>query len=143
MRRWFALNVLLNPPTRLSEYILLAPSQEVRVVFVKLVTICCLFGGNDEPLPGYEGDNLCEQILKCTLSLLKSDVAEHGKHLGQYFTLFSMYAGAGAAQKQQLLKVMQNVAVNQFSDLLAILFSVKRSRLIYASFTWRRSRCLN
>lgn len=105
VRRWFAQNVVLSPPTRMSEYILLAPSQEVRMVFVKLVTVCCLFAGNDEPISGYDGDNLCEQILKCALALLKNDVAEHGKHLGQYFTLFSLYAASGAAQKQQLLKV--------------------------------------
>lgn len=105
VRRWFTQNVLLNPPTRLSEYILLAPSQEVRMVFVKLVTVCCLFAGNDDPIPGYDGDNLCEQILKCALALLKNDVAEHGKHLGQYFTLFSLYAATGPVQKQQLLKV--------------------------------------
>lgn len=119
VRRWFTQNVLLSPPTRLSEYILLAPSQEVRMVFVKLVTVCCLFAGNDDPIPGYDGDNLCEQILKCALSLLKNDVAEHGKHLGQYFTLFSLYAATGPAQKQQLLKVCltDNLLINHFLTL--------------------------
>lgn len=136
VRRWFTQNVLLNPPTRLSEYILLAPSQEVRMVFVKLVTVCCLFAGNDEPIPGYDGDNLCEQILKCALSLLKNDVAEHGKHLGQYFTLFSLYAATGPAQKQQLLKVSLLKMLSMIDALTYINFTVKRSGLIYASITW-------
>lgn len=144
VRRWFTQNVLLSPPTRLSEYILLAPSQEVRMVFVKLMTVCCLFAGSDEPIPGYDGDNLCEQILKAALSLLKNDVAEHGKHLGQYFTLFSLYAATGPTQKQQLLKVCVIELVcltDTFADCNH--FSVKCSGLIYASITWRRSKCLN
>lgn len=109
------------------------------MVFVKLVTVTCLFAGNDEPINGYEGDNLCEQILKCALALLKNDVAEHGKHLGQYFTLFSLYAGTGPVQKQQLLKVCWihdsgNVVVVVF--IFELFVSVKRSELIYASITW-------
>lgn len=143
VRRWFTQNVLLNPPTRLSEYILLAPSQEVRMVFVKLVTVCCLFAGNDDPIPGYDGDNLCEQILKCALALLKNDVAEHGKHLGQYFTLFSLYAATGPAQKQQLLKVcffplsLSHSLVDSLNQSPSFFFDlVKRSGLIYASITW-------
>lgn len=105
VRRWFAQNALLNPPGRLSEYILIAPSPEVRLVFVKFVALCCIFSGTDEPLPGHEGDNLCEQILISALQLLKSEVAEHGKHLPHYFQLFSLYAQNGPQQKHQLLKV--------------------------------------
>lgn len=36
---------------------------------------------------------------------MKSDVADNGKHLTQYFTLFHLYAGLGVQQKQQLLKL--------------------------------------
>lgn len=95
----------MSPPTRLCEYILIAPSPEVRTVFVKLVVFFCHFAINDEPLPEFEGSNLCEQVLIAVLSLLKSEVAEHGKHLPHYFSLFSMYAGLGVQEKHQLLKV--------------------------------------
>lgn len=105
VRRWFAANVLLSPPSRLGEYILVAPSPEVRTVFVKLVVFFCHFAINDEPLPNCEGTNLCEQVLIAVLNLLKSEVAEHGKHLPHYFSLFSMYAGLGVQEKRQLLKV--------------------------------------
>ena len=37
------------------------------------------------------------------MALLHSDVAEHGRHLAQYFHLFVMYASLGAQEKQQLL----------------------------------------
>lgn len=63
---------------------------------------------NDEPLPGYEGANLCEQILIAVLTLLKCEVSEHGKHLPHYFSLFSMYVGLGVKEKHQLLKVSMN-----------------------------------
>lgn len=105
MRKWFANNALLNPPGRLAEYILVAPSQEVRTVFVKLVVIFCHFAINDEPLPNIEGSNLCEQILMSVLRLLKCEVADHGKHLPHYFSLFNMYAGLGKKEKLHLLKV--------------------------------------
>ncbi|XP_055695090.1 probable ubiquitin carboxyl-terminal hydrolase FAF isoform X2 [Lutzomyia longipalpis] len=105
VRSWFAQNALLNPPTRLAEYILIAPSPEVRAVFVKLVVFFCHFAINDEPIPGFEGSNLCEQVLINVLALLKGDVAEHGKHLPHYFSLFCMYAGLGLQEKHQLLKL--------------------------------------
>lgn len=107
VRRWFAANVLLAPVSRLGEYILVAPSPEVRTVFVKLVVFFCHFAINDEPLPNIEGTNLCEQILIAVLNLLRSEVAEHGKHLPHYFSLFSMYAGLGVQEKRQLLKVKE------------------------------------
>lgn len=105
MRKWFASNALLNPPSRLGEYILMAPSPEVRTVFVKLVVFFCHFAINDEPINNLEGSNLCEQILVSVLRLLKCEVADHGKHLPHYFSLFSMYVGLGLQEKQQLLKV--------------------------------------
>ncbi|XP_030369464.1 probable ubiquitin carboxyl-terminal hydrolase FAF isoform X2 [Scaptodrosophila lebanonensis] len=105
VRKWFANHALLSPPTRLGEYILMAPSPEVRTVFVKLVVFFCHFAINDEPLVGYEGTNLCEQVLINVLRLLKSEAADYGKHLPHYFSLFSMYVGLGTREKQQLLKL--------------------------------------
>ncbi|XP_055592891.1 probable ubiquitin carboxyl-terminal hydrolase FAF isoform X2 [Uranotaenia lowii] len=105
VRQWFAENVLLNPPSRLSEYILAAPSPEIRSVFGKLVVFFCHCAAHDEPVQGYEGSNLCEQVLIAILSLLKGEVAEYGKHLPQYFNLFSLYAGLGLHEKQQLIKL--------------------------------------
>lgn len=105
VRQWFAANVLMNPPTRLSEYILAAPSPEIRSVFGKLVVFFCHCAANDDPLSGYDGSNLCEQVLIAVLSLLKGDVADYGKHLQQYFNLFSLYAGLGLHEKQQLIRV--------------------------------------
>ncbi|XP_068152261.1 probable ubiquitin carboxyl-terminal hydrolase FAF isoform X1 [Drosophila tropicalis] len=105
VRKWFANHALLSPPSRLGEYILMAPSPEVRTVFVKLVVFFCHFAINDESLPGYEGSNLCEQVLISVLRLLRSDAADYGKHLPHYFSLFSMYVGLGLREKQQLLKL--------------------------------------
>ncbi|XP_032597478.1 probable ubiquitin carboxyl-terminal hydrolase FAF isoform X3 [Drosophila grimshawi] len=105
VRKWFANHALLSPPSRLGEYILMAPSPEVRTVFVKLVVFFCHFAINDEPLVGYEGSNLCEQVLISVLRLLKSEAADYGKHLPHYFSLFSMYVGLGTREKQQLLKL--------------------------------------
>lgn len=89
---------------------MVAPSPELRNVFIKLIVCFCHFAINDEPLLDVQlvGDNLCEQILLGILYLLKSDVPDNGKHLAQYFTLFNMYAGLGVQQKQQLLKVHLN-----------------------------------
>lgn len=105
VRRWFALNVILNPPNRLAEYILIAPAQEVRVAFVKLVAFCCLCSGKDDPLPDFSGESLCEQILHSALQLLKREVAENGKHLQHYFTLFSLFIGTIKQSKRLLLRV--------------------------------------
>uniref|UniRef100_A0A0K8W252 ubiquitinyl hydrolase 1 n=1 Tax=Bactrocera latifrons TaxID=174628 RepID=A0A0K8W252_BACLA len=105
VRKWFAANALLNPSSRLGEYILMAPSPEVRTVFVKLVVFFCHFAIADEPLAGYEGSNLCEQILISVLDLLKCEAVDYGKHLPHYFSLFSMYVGLGIPEKQQLLKL--------------------------------------
>ncbi|XP_017073329.2 probable ubiquitin carboxyl-terminal hydrolase FAF isoform X5 [Drosophila eugracilis] len=105
VRKWFANHALLSPPSRLGEYILMAPSPEVRTVFVKLVVFFCHFAINDEPLTGYDGANLCEQVLISVLRLLKSEAADYGKHLPHYFSLFSMYVGLGTREKQQLLRL--------------------------------------
>lgn len=105
VRKWFANHALLSPPSRLGEYILMAPSPDVRTVFVKLVVFFCHFAINDEPLTGYDGANLCEQVLISVLRLLKSEAADYGKHLPHYFSLFSMYVGLGTREKQQLLRV--------------------------------------
>ncbi|XP_041564939.1 probable ubiquitin carboxyl-terminal hydrolase FAF isoform X2 [Drosophila elegans] len=105
VRKWFANHALLSPPSRLGEYILMAPSPEVRTVFVKLVVFFCHFAINDEPLAGHEGANLCEQVLISVLRLLKSEAADYGKHLPHYFSLFSMYVGLGTREKQQLLRL--------------------------------------
>lgn len=74
-------------------------------MFVKLVVFFCHFANNDEPLPGFDGSNLSEQILIRVLHLLNSEVPDHGKHLPHYFGLFSMYDGLGIQEKHQLLKV--------------------------------------
>uniref|UniRef100_A0A2M4DNF9 ubiquitinyl hydrolase 1 n=1 Tax=Anopheles darlingi TaxID=43151 RepID=A0A2M4DNF9_ANODA len=105
IRQWFAQNVLLDPPSRLCEYLLAAPLPEIRSCFAKLVVSFCHYSAKDEPLSGYDGSNLCEQVLVAVLALLKTDVPEHGKHLPHYFSLFSMYAGLGYREKYQLIKL--------------------------------------
>jgi len=89
VRKWFANHALLSPPSRLGEYILMAPSPEVRTVFVKLVVFFCHFAINDEPLTGYDGANLCEQVLISVLRLLKSEAADlvSGRISSEFFTL--------------------------------------------------------
>lgn len=105
VRRWFAHNALLTPANRLAEYILIAPTPDIRTVFVKIVVFFCHFAVNDEPLPGFDGSNLCEQVLLAALSLLKCEAAEHGKHLPHFFSMFITYANLGIQEKHQLLKV--------------------------------------
>lgn len=107
VRRWFTENALLSVPGRLAEYILIAPTPELRSMFVKLIVFLCHFAMNDEPLQSVQtpAESLCEQILLHVLYLLKSDVPDNGKHLTQYFTLFNMFAGMNVQQKQLLLKV--------------------------------------
>ena len=41
---------------------------------------------------------LSDHLLMAVLSLLKKEVAEHGRHLTQYFQLFLMYANLGVAE---------------------------------------------
>lgn len=106
VRRWFAQNALLNPPERLAEYILIATPLDIRTVFVKIVVFFCHFASQDDPLPNFNGSNLCEQVLLATLHLLISDVQDYGKHLPHFFSLFLTYAGLGVQERHQLLKVM-------------------------------------
>lgn len=103
-----------------------------------MIVFFCHFALNDDPIqdPNYPGDSLCEQILSAVLNLLKTDVLENGKHLAQYFTLFSMYAGLGNQQKLELIKVrfdsirFEKKDTNFAADFL---FLVKCSSIIYAS----------
>lgn len=122
VRRWFSENALLTIPGRLAEYILVAPTPELRSMFVKLIVFLCHFSMTDEPLQSVQtatgpNDSLCEQILLHVLYLLKSDVPDNGKHLTQYFTLFTMFASMNIQQKQQLLKVSSSyLSTNQSLD---------------------------
>lgn len=49
--------------------------------------------------------SLSEAVVHAVLSLLKKDVAEHGRHLPQYFSFFLMYAAGGVRERTHLLKV--------------------------------------
>lgn len=113
VRIWFAENAFLGVSGRLAEYILVAPTPELRSMFVKLIVFLCHFAMTDEPIQTIQptADSLCEQILLHVLYLLKTDVPDNGKHLTQYFTLFNMYACGNVQQKQQLLKVMPIIVV--------------------------------
>lgn len=106
VRRWFAQNALLSPPNRLAEYILVASSLDIRTIFVKIVVFFCHFASQDEPLPNYDGSNLCEQVLLAVLKLLICEASDYGKHLPHFFSLFLTYAGLGVHERHQLLKVI-------------------------------------
>lgn len=118
VRQWFAEHALLGSPGRLAEYILIAPTPELRTMFCKLVVFLCHFAMNDEPLKNIEtpADSLCEQIFVHVLYLLKSEVPENGKHLAQYFSLFMMYASVNVQQKLQLIKVKWDVSTTCKED---------------------------
>jgi ubiquitin carboxyl-terminal hydrolase 9/24 len=105
VRRWFAQNALLTPPSRLAEYILVASSLDIRTVFVKMVVFLCHFASQDDPLPNYDGSTLSEQVLIAVMSLLKCEAADYGKHLPHFFSLFLTYAALGVPERHQLLKV--------------------------------------
>lgn len=92
----------------------MAPSVEVRSVFVKLIVFMCHYAINDDPVPGFEGSNLCEQILIRVLSLLKWEVAENGKHLSHFFTIFGMCSSLELKDKHQLLKVSGKISIVDF-----------------------------
>lgn len=140
VRRWFSENALLSVSGRLAEYILIAPTPELRSMFVKLIVFLCHFAMNDEPLQGTQttqAESLCEQILLHVLYLLKTDVPDNGKHLTQYFTLFTMFAGMNVQQKQQLLKVCDIQALNLYDQVynstIANSFAVECAGVVYAS----------
>lgn len=127
VRRWFSENALLSVPGRLAEYILVAPTPELRSMFVKMIVFLCHFAMTDEPIQNVQptADSLCEQILLHILYLLKTDVPDNGKHLTQYFTMFTMYAGMNVQQKQQLLKVTtSNICVPKIGFLNLFLISL-------------------
>lgn len=113
VRQWFAEHALLSVPGRLAEYILIAPTPELRTMFSKLVVFLCHFAMSDEPLKSIQppADTLCEQLFLHVLYLLKSEVPENGKHLAQYFSLFMMYASVNVQQKLQLIKVRWSLCI--------------------------------
>lgn len=115
VRRWFCENALLSVPGRLAEYVLVAPTPELRNMFVKLIVLLCHFAMSDEPLQNIQpsADSLCEQILMHVLYLLKTDVPDNGKHLTQYFNMYSMYAGMNTQQRLQLLKVCRSIYIEK------------------------------
>lgn len=51
------------------------------------------------------GSAMSDKILLHILGLIRKEVAEHPRHLNQYFLLFSTYAGIGPAERAQLLKL--------------------------------------
>ncbi|CAH1782281.1 unnamed protein product [Owenia fusiformis] len=118
VRNWFAHTVLFSHPTRFSEYLLECPSSEVRTAFMKIIVFLSHFSLQDgtcpPPLmPGlYTSDQpadpnatLSDHLLVAVLNLLNKEVADHGRHLPQYFHLFLMYSNLGTAEKQQLLRL--------------------------------------
>jgi len=48
---------------------------------------------------------LWEYILEAVLNLLRREVSEYGRNLGQYFGFFLLYANGGPEEKMQLLNV--------------------------------------
>merc|ERR1719177_88791 len=118
-RHWFSSNMLFAQPARFSEYLLECPSAEVRQAVSKLIVFCAHFALGDGPSPAPSclsnvpievsaQSGLSDHLLLAVLALLWSEVAEHGRHLSQYFNLFVIYASLGVAEKQQLLRL--NVA---------------------------------
>ena len=118
-RHWFSTNMLFAQPARFSEYLLECPSAEVRQAVSKLIVFCAHFALGDGPsqapsclsnvpIEVSAQSGLSDHLLLAVLALLWSEVAEHGRHLSQYFNLFAIYASLGVAEKQQLLRL--NVA---------------------------------
>lgn len=121
VRLWFCQNVLFAVPTRFCEYILECPTAEVRTAFVRIIVFIAHFSLNDgaSPIPQHllqlqtqhpqlqlspTMSTLADHLLQTVLSLLYLEVAEHGRHLPQFFSTFVMYASLGVAEKTQLLK---------------------------------------
>lgn len=113
-RVWFVRHVLLSNSgggCPLSEYLLECPSPEVRLVFAKIVVAVAHSTRQDPPLSSVPLTqhmpvaNLSEQILCAVLMLVNRDLADHCRHLTQYFHLFNMYAALGLPEKRQLLKL--------------------------------------
>ncbi len=122
-RLWFCQKMLFAHPTRFCEYILECPAAEVRTTFVKIIVLVAHFSLKDGPCPtpaflqppesssalssssANTNNTLSDHLLQTVLALLWMEVSEHGRHLAQYFSLFSMYASLGAVEKAQLLRL--------------------------------------
>lgn len=51
------------------------------------------------------GIAMSDKILLHILGLIRKEVAEHSRHLNQYFLLFANYAGVGSPERSQLLRL--------------------------------------
>nr|CAD7589819.1 unnamed protein product [Timema genevievae] len=127
VRSWFAHNMLFKHPHRFCEYLLMCPSTEVRSAFMKIIVFLAHFSLQDGPCPPPMVDapyakssldekrsqmilldphaTLSDHLLHAVLLLLHKEVADHGRHLPHFFTLFHMYASLGISEKTQLLKL--------------------------------------
>ncbi|XP_059479532.1 probable ubiquitin carboxyl-terminal hydrolase FAF-X isoform X3 [Neocloeon triangulifer] len=117
VRHWFAHNVLFNHPHRFSEYLLSCPSPEVRSAFIKIIVVLAHCSNQDGPCPsplitsattaGLVDPNasLSDHLLHAVLLLLHREVADHGRQLPHYFSLFHNYAMQGLVERSQLLKL--------------------------------------
>ncbi|XP_054167467.1 probable ubiquitin carboxyl-terminal hydrolase FAF-X [Oppia nitens] len=113
IRMWFITKVLLAHQNRFSEYLLECPSADVRVAFSKIIIYLAhftLMDGSqvDIQQSSHQNEtspiNLSNCLIRLTLDLLRKEVSDYSRNLGQYFSLFSMYASIGKAEKLQLLK---------------------------------------
>ncbi|KAA0188934.1 hypothetical protein HAZT_HAZT007000 [Hyalella azteca] len=126
-RVWFVKHLLFGSGLPLSEYLLECPTAEVRLVFSKLLVTVAHSTRSDPPLTGVAlsaaaaahascafytlelvWSSLSDQVLSAVLMLVHRELAEHCRHLPQYFHFFNMYAALGLPEKRQLLKL--NVA---------------------------------
>lgn len=103
VRLWFIEQVLLQHPSRFSEYLLECPSIEVRQTFMKILVFLAHCSRNDGNRL-VDGKSYSDLLIAHVLSLLKRQVSENGRHLAQYFQLFVMYAQLGREEKEQLLR---------------------------------------
>ncbi|XP_039251519.2 ubiquitin carboxyl-terminal hydrolase 9X-like [Styela clava] len=115
-RSWFIHNVLFSNPSRISEYLLESLSTEIRAMFAKLLVFLAHYTMSDgfvSPPEIFRQSfsepqmqlTLSDYILHSILLLLHKEVAENGRHLTQYFSLFLMFANLGPKNKHQLLKM--------------------------------------
>ncbi|KAG8178428.1 hypothetical protein JTE90_019137 [Oedothorax gibbosus] len=115
VRRWFANNVLFSNPHVFCEYLLECPGSEVRHAFMRVLVFIAHFSLQDGPFTpqalvnsSFAGDSnalLADHLMVAVLNLLKKEVSEHGRHLTQYFSLFSMFASLGVAERTMLLQL--------------------------------------
>jgi ubiquitin carboxyl-terminal hydrolase 9/24 len=73
---------------------------EVKLLMI-IIMYACLLG----VVIVEAGVALSDTLMSQVLSLLQKEVSEHSRHLAQYFGLFATYAGIGAAERSQLLKL--------------------------------------